>query len=453
MPIITAAAFLIDFAILLGSTDHTERAPLCQEFTVSADAFRGCAPPDNLCSELRKECSSADIALGTCKGFETTCQVDACGACESAIAKCNSFDTHCEGLEQQCDEALTGCGCEGAALKNTPVVATCAPDQDMCAQLGAACVADGMDPEVCTGMADNVCPGARQLSCEAMQKTCLDEGGDCDNIFKTCAENLAGCGPAACHDAGTITPAQAVATCYAYPYALDTCAKEEPSAGICMSLLTWSGCGITTCEWIECMEDVAALGDTCPLDLPSSCKAIVACKQNETEAPPVGFSLPWRIPPQSCPLIESLSTQQRGVMCAAHPFGRPLGCTSDPPSAMKCEEFIEQNTGCNITTCEYKACADALAKPEAECLGIPPECEAISNCKGSDWSFDPPWRGPLNCCESHGNVEGQDDTCNLSHGNSCIGCDYQPVLCMTHGCSEPGEQDCCLSPEGETVAC
>lgn len=370
MPNITAAAFLIDFAILLGSADPTEQGAPHEDITLSTqDVIRGCAP-----------------------------------------------------------------------------------DPDMCAQLGAACVADGMDPEVCAGMADNVCPGARQLSCEAMQKTCLDEGGDCDNIFKTCAENLAGCGPATCHDAGTITPAQAVATCYAYPYALDTCAKEEPSAGICMSLLSWSGCGITTCEWIECMEDVAALGDTCPLDLPGSCKAIVACKQNETEAPEPDFTLPWRIPPQ-CPLIESLSTQQRGVMCAAHPFGRPLGCTSDPPSAMKCEEFIEQNTGCNITTCEYKACADALAKPEAECLGIPPECEAISNCKGSDWSFDPPWRGPLNCCESHGNVEGQDDTCNLSHGNSCIGCDYQPVLCMTHGCSEPGEQDCCLSPEGETVAC
>lgn len=332
MPSTTIATFLIDFAILLGSPDPTEPEPLRQGFTLASDAFRGCAPPADLCSELRKECSSADIALGTCKGFETTCEVDACGACDAAIEKCNSFDTHCEGIEHLCDEALTGCGCEGAAPKNRPVIKTCAPAPDMCAQLGTACVADGMDPEVCAGMADNVCPGARQLSCQAMEKTCLEGGGECDNIFKTCTENLAGCGAPACHDAGTITPAQAIATCYAYPYALETCSKVEPSAGTCMSLLTWEGCGITTCEWIECMEDVAALGDTCPLDLPSSCKAIVACKQNENKnaAPPVGFTLPWRIPPQSCPLIEDLSPQQRGVMCETYPFGRPEGVHRRP---------------------------------------------------------------------------------------------------------------------------
>jgi hypothetical protein len=94
----------------------------------------------------------------------------------------------------------------------------------------------------------------------------------------------------------------------------------------------------------------------------------------------VGFTLPWRIPPQSCPPIEELNPQQRGVMCETHPFGRPKGCTANPPSAEKCEDFIEQNAGCDITTCEYKACADALASPEAECLGIPPECEGISSC-------------------------------------------------------------------------
>jgi hypothetical protein len=191
MPTTTVVAFLIDFAILLGSPDPTEQESTSQGFTLPSDAYRGCAVPANLCSELRKECSSADIALGTCKSFETTCRVDACGACDAAIEKCNSFDTHCEGLEELCDEALTGCGCEGASPKNTPVVGTCAPDQDMCTQLGVACVADGMDPEVCAGMADNVCPGARQLSCQAMQKVCLDEGGDCDNIFKTCTANLA----------------------------------------------------------------------------------------------------------------------------------------------------------------------------------------------------------------------------------------------------------------------
>jgi hypothetical protein len=48
-----------------------------------------------------------------------------------------------------------------------------------------------------------------------------------------------------------------------------------------MSLLTWSECGISTCEWKECMDDLAALGDTCPVVPPASCAGVLACDEAE----------------------------------------------------------------------------------------------------------------------------------------------------------------------------
>lgn len=157
----------------------------------------------------------------------------------------------------------------------------CAPDADMCNQVGAACIADGLDPEVCDGFRVNICPADRSMSCKALEKVCDEEGYACDAVRKTCDENLEGCPASKCHAAGTLSPAQAVATCFAYPWTLDSCEGGEPDAGHCMSLLTWDECGIDTCQWIECAEELALLGDLCPLDVPEACEAVVACDDAE----------------------------------------------------------------------------------------------------------------------------------------------------------------------------
>jgi hypothetical protein len=60
---------------------------------------------------------------------------------------------------------------------------------------------------------------------------------------------------------------------------------------------------------------------------------------------------------------------------------------------------------------------------------------------------------PPNCCEDHGEVAGAPGLCSLTADHKCVGCDYKPVLCMTHGCGSANVEDCCLSDEGETVPC
>lgn len=52
-----------------------------------------------------------------------------------------------------------------------------------------------------------------------------------------------------------------------------------PSVGRCLELLTWKGCGVSTCEWRECMEDLA-LQDPCD-EPPLSCAGVLACDDAE----------------------------------------------------------------------------------------------------------------------------------------------------------------------------
>lgn len=55
------------------------------------------------------------------------------------------------------------------------------------------------------------------------------------------------------------------------------------------------------------------------------------------------------------------------------------------------------------------------------------------------------------CCEAHGVING--GTCLASEFPFCINCEGESVLCMTHGCATQDVEDCCLSDEGETIAC
>ena len=157
----------------------------------------------------------------------------------------------------------------------------------------------------------------------------------------------------------------------------------------------------------------------------------------------------------ACPSTEAVSNWI-GEYCTMHPFGRSEGCGGLGATAKACVIELNDNLfGCDVTTCEYEACAAALAV--APCDVTPVECLGISSCEGRlpDSQNGPDdWRDtPRDCCYDHGIVAGKQDTCAASEGSFCLGCDYEAVLCMTHGCGTPGFQDCCLSDKGETVAC
>ena len=80
--------------------------------------------------------------------------------------------------------------------------------------------------------------------------------------------------------------------------------------------------------------------------------------------------------------VECASTESLGdfapQFCVDHPWGRPESCGTSPPSTSACAKVLTAVEGCDITLCEYKACASALLT--APCHDIPPECELIAAC-------------------------------------------------------------------------
>lgn len=77
----------------------------------------------------------------------------------------------------------------------------------------------------------------------------------------------------------------------------------------------------------------------------------------------------------------------------------------------------------------------------------PGACAALT-VPAFDWSDR-----PRNCCEAHGSVPGKDNICRASSEPFCVGCDGEPVLCMTTGCGAHSSEACCLDSEGRTGAC
>ena len=285
MPLIAGAAFLIDFAILLGSADITDSASRYSNGSPvqsATDVLRGCAPGPDFCEDLHRECSSADVSLANCDKYEELCATDPCAACEAAIDRCEaSGDSNCDYLEAHCDAGLVGCCHPPRLPKPSDTIRGCAPDVDLCTQLSEACVADGMEETACHNFGKNICPEDRYMACMGLQAACEAETGDaCDVLEETCKANLDGCAAPDCEHAGTMSSGVAVAFCFAYPARLDGCG-EEPDVGLCLSLMTWKECGVTTCEWADCMEAIEAEGDKCSMQLPPECKAIEACRVAE----------------------------------------------------------------------------------------------------------------------------------------------------------------------------
>lgn len=284
MPLIASAAFLIVFANLAGAPDLTQPhggRGTRSEPTMVLDTVRACAPGPDFCADLHRECSSADVSLANCDKYEELCATDPCAACEAAIDRCEaSSDSNCDYLAAHCGAGLAGC-CEPKRPEPSDTIRGCAPDVDLCTQLSEACAADGMDEQGCDDFGKNICPEDRYTACKGLQAVCEAETGSaCAHLEETCEENLNGCAAPACEHAGTLSPGTAVAFCFAYPARLDGCG-EEPDVGLCLELMTWKECRVTTCEWADCMDALAAIGDKCPMFIPQECKAIEACRAAE----------------------------------------------------------------------------------------------------------------------------------------------------------------------------
>lgn len=131
--------------------------------------------------------------------------------------------------------------------------------------------------------------------------------------------------------------------------------------------------------------------------------------------------------------------------CEQHPFERADECSAEPSTCSTILPLLASTPACSgVTICDYEACAAALKV--AACDERPAECDEIADCLDV-----PPPAPELDCCQEFGTAT-QPGVCAASEGSFCIGCDYQPVLCMEIGCDAAGGP-CCLSDDGETVAC
>jgi hypothetical protein len=132
-------------------------------------------------------------------------------------------------------------------------------------------------------LAEGVCPTSKCLACDRAADARKAAGGDCTALAKHCSAALAGCScSTTCRPANDLTLDQLFAVCFAYPLAIgDDC--EAPSTGQCFAALSWEGCGIDTCEYAACMEDMEALG-VCGGDLPDSCLPVQECVDAEETA-------------------------------------------------------------------------------------------------------------------------------------------------------------------------
>lgn len=146
------------------------------------------------------------------------------------------------------------------------------------------------------------------------------------------------------------------------------------------------------------------------------------CRQK----PPVGDVI-FRIPPTSCPQTSALSPAQLDKLCLAHPFGRPPACEQEPASEVQCEHFIGMHEDCGITTCEYIACADAMAA--ADVCGTPEECEAIAAC---DKPSKPVANLPITICAGIESTQDEAGWCEAhpwGRATECGGSGPSEVAC------------------------
>ena len=166
-----------------------------------------------------------------------------------------------------------------------------------------------------------------------------------------------------------------------------------------------------------------------------------------------------------CEDTDDLSLEQLMAVCFTYPSAVGDDCAE--PSASQCMALLTLDEPfCDVDACEYVECQrDIMAQWELSlvCAEPPPSCATMVACDEAENGGGKPapfetrplvWRDrPRTCCELHGSVRGKDNTCRISEPPFCIGCDSEPVLCMTTGCGASSSEPCCLSDDGRTEAC
>jgi hypothetical protein len=80
----------------------------------------------------------------------------------------------------------------------------------------------------------------------------------------------------------------------------------------------------------------------------------------------------------ACYPLSDLSDEARAQLCSDFPYGRPEECGAGGPTEAECLLRLPVFARCDLTSCEYTACAEALAV--GACDELPEACDPIVEC-------------------------------------------------------------------------
>ena len=161
----------------------------------------------------------------------------------------------------------------------------------------------------------------------------------------------------------------------------------EGECGAAFALFSIFDDALTASPWsevwygdVECSTDVERPTSAEHIELQGDAWVVVqgtapTCAKAPPTVPPV------IIPAPLCAPLD----EQGKAYCEAHPWGRAPGCKEEQ-SAAECLSILGPLADCGFSTCEYEACANALA--EATCTARPKVCDEIVECLNS--GNDPP---------------------------------------------------------------
>ena len=427
--------------------------------------LRGCTPPPDLCEQMLKDCAETGMTSERCDVVAAgICPGSACMAKTAAFWTCFEEGLDCTEMLDNMGEAMTGCEgdlrCEDTDdLPLERLMATCftypSATGDDCAEPSASqCMALlTLDEKFCDLDA-----------CEwvACQRDIMAQ----NDLLQICAEPPPSCAKVvACDEAenGGAPPApMAPLDWSAAPASSERCLRlsevfvhptgqaahrqwveisnvcaDEVDLSVAGTVLRWTQPGK---EWSGAMS-LAGIGVVGPGD----CLVV-----GGPESVPANYLPDFDLPISFSPAIMLDGTAGvSGVglftaLATVTPFdavaygsgsttfsgadGKPaVAVTASMPAAHSLQRHGPAWLDTSVPT--PGACA-ALTVPAL------------------DWSDR-----PRNCCEVHGSVPGKDNICRASSEPFCVGCDGEPVLCMTTGCGAHSSEACCLDSEGRTGAC
>lgn len=427
--------------------------------------LRGCTPPPDLCEQMLIDCGETGMDPERCEVVAAgICPGSACMAKTAAFWTCFEEGLDCTEMLDRMGEAMAGCSCDlrcedtnDLSLERLMAVCFTYPSAigDDCAEPSAGqCMSIlQLPPQICDVTACEYVECQRDIMAQwQLKQVCAEPPPSCDKLVACDLAENGGGQPATAAPLDWRTPPASGERClrlsevFVRPTGqaahrqwveISNVCGDEVDLSVAGTVLRWTQPGK---GWSGAMS-LAGIGVVGP----GGCLVV-----GGPESVSANF-----LPDFDLPISFSLAIMLDGAAGVSGVGLFSALATVTPFDA------VAYGTGSATFN-------GADGKPAASVLAALPTAHSLQR-HGPTWvdsaapspgacaplmhsNFD--WRDrPRSCCETHGSVPGKENICAASVEPFCIGCDGEPVLCMTTGCGDHSSEACCLDEAGQTVAC